>query len=75
MARLTPVKAIRAKCLDCSGDQPKEVRLCSIPECSLYPYRMGKRPTTETNSPAKNSEIAKEKTVKQQERILSGAGR
>lgn len=41
---LTPVKAIRAKCLDCCCYQPKEVRLCTIPECPLYPYRMGHRP-------------------------------
>lgn len=41
---LTPVKAIRAKCLDCSGDQTKEIRECPVKECSLYPYRMGRRP-------------------------------
>ena len=28
---LTPMKAIRAKCLDCSCYQPKEVRLCPVP--------------------------------------------
>jgi hypothetical protein len=39
-----PLKAIRSKCLDCSGWQPKEVRLCQIVACSLWPYRMGKRP-------------------------------
>ena len=43
---LTPVKAIRAKCLDCSGGSEKEVRECRIVACSLHPYRMGKRPTT-----------------------------
>lgn len=45
--RLTPIKAIRAKCLDCCCGQVKEIRECSIPRCSLYPYRMGKRPHTE----------------------------
>ena len=39
-----PLKAMRSKCLDCSGGQPKEVRLCPIPTCTLWPYRMGKRP-------------------------------
>ncbi len=43
---VTPMKAIRAKCLDCSGGSPKEVRLCLIHTCSLYPYRFGKRPET-----------------------------
>ena len=44
MKRLTPVKAIRAKCLDCCCGQPKEVRLCVIPDCPLYNYRFGKNP-------------------------------
>jgi hypothetical protein len=42
--RLTPIKAIRAKCLDCMGGSSKEVRLCNIPECSLFAYRFGKNP-------------------------------
>jgi len=41
---LTPIKAIRAKCLDCCADQPKEVRHCTVIHCALWPYRMGKRP-------------------------------
>jgi len=47
--RLTPIKAIRAKCLDCMGGSSKEVRLCNIPECSLFPYRMGKNPARAKN--------------------------
>ena len=41
---LTPVKAIRAKCLDCCCNQIVEVRLCTCTDCALYPYRMGHRP-------------------------------
>ena len=41
---LTPVKAIRAYCLDCSGDSAHEVKLCPISECPLYKYRLGKNP-------------------------------
>lgn len=40
---LTPIKAIRQKCLECSGYQPSEVRLCTAENCPLFPYRMGKR--------------------------------
>lgn len=47
---LTPIKAIRAKCLDCSGGQYTEVRLCPVERCPLYPYRMGKRPPKDGNS-------------------------
>lgn len=32
--------AIRAKCLDCSGGSPADVRRCSFKDCPLYPYRI-----------------------------------
>lgn len=41
---LSPLKSIRAKCLDCSCWQPKEIKLCPLVECSLYPFRFGKNP-------------------------------
>ena len=40
----SPIKAIRAKCLDCSCNQINEVKLCPIENCPLYPFRMGKNP-------------------------------
>lgn len=39
-----PVKAIRRKCLECSCGQVKEVELCPVKDCALYPFRMGKNP-------------------------------
>jgi hypothetical protein len=47
MKLLTPIKAIRTKCLDCMCQQPKEVRLCPDQACTLWPYRMGRRPKPE----------------------------
>ncbi len=44
MKKLTPSKAIRANCLACSNGQPKEVKLCVIPDCPLYSYRFGTNP-------------------------------
>ena len=45
MANLhNPVKAIRAKCLRCTCDQPVEVDKCPITDCPLYPFRYGKNP-------------------------------
>jgi len=41
---ITPVRAIRAKCLDCSGDSAAEVRACELTACPLYPFRLGKNP-------------------------------
>lgn len=36
-------KAIRDKCLDCCCGQEKEVRICEIKKCSLWPYRLNLR--------------------------------
>ncbi len=41
---MTPMKAIRAKCLDCCGEHAKEVRLCPCENCSLHPFRLGRNP-------------------------------
>ena len=41
----TPIKSIRDKCLDCTAGSRKEIRLCTVVQCALYPYRFGKRPT------------------------------
>jgi len=54
---MTPIQAIRARCLDCSAFQPKEVRLCPAKDCPLWQYRMGCRPQTY----AKKAEQAKKK--------------
>jgi len=40
----TPIRSIRAYCLDCTGGERATVRNCSYTWCPLYPYRMGKRP-------------------------------
>jgi hypothetical protein len=45
--RLTPMQAILAKCKDCSGYQLSERINCTVKECSLYPYRLGKNPARE----------------------------
>lgn len=40
---MTPIQAIREKCLDCAYT-PLEVRLCPCKDCALYPFRFGKNP-------------------------------
>lgn len=40
--RLTPTKAIRAKCIDCCCGQAAEVRRCHIKRCPLWRFRMGR---------------------------------
>lgn len=41
---MTPMKAIRAKCLDCCCGSSNEVRLCTAESCALHPFRLGKNP-------------------------------
>ncbi len=44
--RLTPLKAIRAFCLQCVCESSPEVKLCpSTDTCPLWPHRFGKNPT------------------------------
>lgn len=57
---MTPVKAIRLYCLECSGKSPKEVKECTISDCTLFPFRLGKNPNRKgkrlnDNSLEKNS--------------------
>ena len=40
---LTPIKSMRARCVECAGGNKAEVRKCSYTHCYLYPYRMGHR--------------------------------
>lgn len=48
MKRLSPCKAMRAKCLDCCCGQIVEVRDCITKDCPLHPYRMGTRDADKT---------------------------
>lgn len=36
-------RAIRLKCLECSGDSRDEVRLCDRRSCPLFAYRLGRQ--------------------------------
>ena len=47
MNRLTPMQAIREKCKDCCAGYLGEIKECPITDCSLWPYRMGRRPKPE----------------------------
>ena len=62
---LTPMKSIRAKCLDCSCGSSKEVELCPVTNCPLYPYRFGRR----INGSKK--EMSEEKRQEYRERMLA----
>lgn len=42
--RLSPLKAIREKCIDCCAGSAYEVRRCTAVKCANWPFRMGKNP-------------------------------
>lgn len=46
VAKPSMEKAIRAKCLSCSGGQNAEVEACPLTKCPLWPYRFGVYPAT-----------------------------
>jgi hypothetical protein len=45
---MSPMEAIRRKCLDCCVGQIVEVRLCEAVSCPLWPFRAGRHPYTRT---------------------------
>jgi len=42
--KTSPLKAIKAKCLDCSGGKKSEIRNCNIEHCPLFLFRFGRKP-------------------------------
>ena len=43
-ADLSPIKAIREKCMECSAWSYTEVEKCPAADCVLFPFRFGKDP-------------------------------
>jgi len=53
-------KAVRLKCLDCCCNQIKEVELCPVTDCSLWPFRFGYNPwSNKTMSEEQKEKIRK----------------
>lgn len=53
----SPLKAIRAHCLECAGTT-NEVSLCPIEGCPLYPFRFGKNPFRQKREMTEEQRIA-----------------
>ena len=41
---MSPLKALRARCIDCRAGELSEVRRCGHLDCPAWPYRMGTNP-------------------------------
>ena len=53
--RMGPLKALRLRCIDCSGGSANEVRLCTAIQCPAWPFRMGENPW---RAPASEAQLA-----------------
>ena len=68
------IKAIRAKCIECSGDSRQEVKICPIKTCPLYAYRLGRNPNrkgrewTEEQKEALRKRLKEARAKKQKEK-------
>ncbi len=40
----SPLKAIRAKCVQCTAGQVRAIAACTAKDCALHSFRMGKMP-------------------------------
>jgi hypothetical protein len=43
-ARMSPLRALRLKCLDCCNGSAQEIQLCTAVDCPSWPFRMGRNP-------------------------------
>ena len=62
--KIKAMRAIRLKCLDCSGGSDREVEECPVEQCPLYGFRLGLVPKMSRGK----------KTEKDQSRKLSLPG-
>jgi hypothetical protein len=49
VSKITPLKAIRLKCLDCTGHQKNEIKACPSVDCPLWKFRLNIHPFTKKN--------------------------
>lgn len=64
---MTPIKAIKAKCLDCCCGQREEVKMCPVEDCPLWAFRLGKNPNRKRNMTDEQRKAAAERLAKARE--------
>ncbi|UVC08258.1 hypothetical protein IHQ71_24405 [Rhizobium sp. TH2] len=68
----SPIKAIRAKCIDCSGDNVAEARKCVAVNCALWPFRMGSNPFHRSSTSSKLENLVISRETKWLEEVETG---
>lgn len=51
MKKLTPIRAIRHKCLECQSKHYSLIRNCEEKGCPLYRFRLGRNPNCSGRMP------------------------
>lgn len=54
---VTPLKAVRAKCVQCQGGMVKQIAQCPSTTCALHPFRMGTNPNGKHKPGAKTKKV------------------
>ena len=67
MKEITPMKAIRLKCLDCSCGSNEEVKNCFAKKCPLYQFRFGYK--LDENGNRRKRDLTDEERQKMAERL------
>ena len=58
--RMNAQKALRLRCIDCSGASAAAVRACALVRCPAWPFRMGSSPW---RVPASEAQLAQARTL------------
>ncbi len=70
----SPVKAIRAKCLDCCCGSPAEVNRCHLDDCALHPFRFGKNPFIKREMTDEQKKVAGDRLKEINKKRLAASG-
>lgn len=70
----SPVKAIRAYCLNCCLESATEVRLCAAKDCDLWPFRFGKNPYNKKTYSEEQLEAYRQRGRKSVQKINENRG-
>jgi len=61
---MSPLEALRARCLDCCAGSAYEVRNCTARKCPSWPFRMGNHPWLERVAPVLTAEQKAERNAR-----------
>ena len=68
-----PIKAIRAKCVDCCCGSTAEVKECQATKCPLYPFRFGKNPYRQRREMSEEQKRVLADRLREARKIVVGA--